>query len=106
MATFVAKENPVRSANAGFMPTSVHAVFFLDSLTQTALQERNHRSRAFCAQWTLATPVNADALKVGTEVDDSQSVVLRDRGGMAATVLTLQQCWMVRPGGNSIDRAI
>ena len=27
MATFVDKEYPIRSANAGFMPTSVHAVF-------------------------------------------------------------------------------
>jgi hypothetical protein len=31
------------------------------------------------------------ALRVGAGVDDSQSVELRDRAGMAVTVLTLQQ---------------
>jgi hypothetical protein len=31
-------------------------------------------------------------------MDDSQSVELRDRAGMAVTVLTLQQCWIAPPG--------
>ena len=31
-------------------------------------------------------------------MDDSQSVELRDRAGMAMTVLTLQQCWIALPG--------
>ena len=31
-------------------------------------------------------------------MDDSQSVELRDRAGMAVTVLTLQQCWIALPG--------
>jgi hypothetical protein len=33
------------------------------------------------------------ALKIAAGVDDSQSVVLRDHGGMTTTVLTRQQCW-------------
>jgi hypothetical protein len=31
-------------------------------------------------------------------MDDSQSVELRDRTGMAVTVLTLQQFWIAPPG--------
>jgi len=38
------------------------------------------------------------ALRVGAGMDDSQSVELRDRGGMAMTVLTLQQFWIAPPG--------
>ena len=34
------------------------------------------------------------ALRVVAGVDDSQSVELRDRAGMVATVLTLQQFWI------------
>ena len=44
MATFVDKENPVRSANAGFMPTSVNAVF-LDA-PYANLPARTHSSVA------------------------------------------------------------
>src|SRR2546425_9247415 len=36
------------------------------------------------------------ALRIGAGMDDSQSVELRDRAGMAVTVLTLQQCGMTR----------
>ncbi|MEH2519433.1 hypothetical protein V1279_005006 [Bradyrhizobium sp. AZCC 1610] len=47
MATFVDKEYPLRSANAEFMPTLVHAVF-LDALTRIDLQKTQpFRSRAF-----------------------------------------------------------
>jgi len=38
------------------------------------------------------------ALSLRAGVDDSQSVELRDRGGMAVTVLTLQQSWIAPPG--------
>src|SRR5512134_1923377 len=38
------------------------------------------------------------ALRVAAGVDDSQSVELRDRAGMVATVLTLQQFWIALLG--------
>src|SRR5688572_27346446 len=37
------------------------------------------------------------APRVAAGADDSQSVELRDRTGMAMTVLTLQQCWLALP---------
>src|SRR5438270_10868947 len=36
--------------------------------------------------------------RVGSGVDDSQSVELRDRAGMATTVLTRQQFWLAPSG--------
>src|SRR5882724_13378825 len=63
MVTFVDKEYPLRSANAGFMPTLVHAVF-LDA-PYANLPARTHSSVAalFRAGRIPATPVNADCLE-------------------------------------------
>jgi len=61
IVTFIDKEYPLRSANAGFMPTLVHAVFFGRSLTRIYLQKRNTSvAGLFCAGRTPATPMNAD----------------------------------------------
>src|SRR5215207_4416595 len=38
------------------------------------------------------------ALRVTVAMDDSQSVELRGRGGMAMTVSARQQCWIAPPG--------
>jgi len=42
MATFADKEYPIRSANAGFMPTSVHAVFLDAPLRETICNNATH----------------------------------------------------------------
>jgi hypothetical protein len=47
MATFVDKEYPLRSANAGFMPTLVHAVFLDAPLRELPGKNALFRSRAF-----------------------------------------------------------
>jgi hypothetical protein len=47
MVTFVDKEYPLRSANAGFMPTLVHAVFFGRPLGESPRKNALFRSRAF-----------------------------------------------------------
>jgi len=61
MATFVDKEYPVRSANAGFMPTLVHAVFLDAPLRELPCKNALFRSRAlFCAGRIPATPGNAN----------------------------------------------
>jgi|tagenome__1003787_1003787.scaffolds.fasta_scaffold15172034_1 hypothetical protein len=49
MATFIDKENPLRSADAGFMPAPVHDVF-LDSLTQIDLQKRSRSATVHFVQ--------------------------------------------------------
>jgi hypothetical protein len=46
MATFVDKEYPLRSANAGFMPTLVHAVFLDAPLRELTCKYATFRSRA------------------------------------------------------------
>ena len=92
MATFVDKEYPVRSANAGFMPTLVHAVFLDAPLRELPCKNALFRSRAFFARdGDRQRQGMQTALRLRAGVDDSQSVELRDRGGMAMTVLTLQQ---------------
>ncbi|KRQ93836.1 hypothetical protein CQ10_05165 [Bradyrhizobium valentinum] len=44
-------------------------------------------------------------VRVGARADDSQSVELRDRAGMAMTVLTLQQLRVPRMGLRRMGRA-
>src|SRR5437899_95564 len=56
------------------------------------------RSRAFCAGGYQQRQGMQTAVRVGAGVDDSQSVELRDRAGMATTVLTLQQFRLALPG--------
>jgi hypothetical protein len=73
--------------------------FFWTPLTRIDLQIRNPSVAVlFCAG---RIPANArgmrTVLRVGAGMDDSQSVELRDRAGMAVTVLTLQQCWIAPP---------
>jgi hypothetical protein len=107
MATFVDKEYPIRSAS--FSRCRVHAnkgscqhrctPFFWTPLTRIDLKIRNPSVAVLFARdghqqrWGMRT-----ALRVGAGMDDSQSVVLRDRAGMAVTVLTLQQFWIAPPG--------
>ena len=91
MATFVDKEYPLRSANAGFMPTLVHA-FFWTPLREIDLQRCNPSVAVLFSRDAYQQRRGMQTVRrVGSGVDDSQSVELRDRGGMAVTVLTLQQ---------------
>ena len=85
------------------MPTRVHANigarrFFGRPLTRIDLKIRNPSVAVLFARdghqqcWGMRT-----ALRVAAGVDDSQSVELRDRAGMAVIVLTLQQFWIALP---------
>jgi hypothetical protein len=49
MATFADKENPVRSINAGFMPTSVNAVFLDAPYANLPVRMQSLCDRAFAS---------------------------------------------------------
>lgn len=58
------KEYPLRSANAGFMPTLVHAVFLDAPYANCPAKTQHFRSRAFfCAGRIPATPGNANCIE-------------------------------------------